>query len=391
MAKKGKNTDLKLFGCKNCGAQLAFSPTTQGLKCNYCGGSFDIENPEDIKITEPEKIIPFSVDDNEFKERILSWLIEGEYTPLDILNSSQFEGYSGTYFPVFQFKGTYDGNWSASSGYKRQESYVTRNSEGKAVTKYRTVTDWNPSNGKVSGHYDILCYAGKNIKTEVQLFSETCTYTGSAAKAFDRKYTLNFPLIAFDIQETDGWDHNGNHQLDDIVTAQGRQAVPGDVSKDFRCDFTSDQKSVSSIHVPVWFTYYEYKDKYYYAALDGDDSSHIEGVRPQDEGAIAEAKSKFLWRNILGWGSLAYLIVMFISFMNAGYRDQESIFVMGIAGTVIGLIATAIAHSMGNSAKQQMIADNLAKRKEVLEQFGKEKQLSLKKNKPNEEDNSEDK
>ena len=63
MAKKGKNTDLKLFGCKNCGAQLAFSPTTQGLKCNYCGGSFDIENPEDIKITEPEKIIPFSVDE----------------------------------------------------------------------------------------------------------------------------------------------------------------------------------------------------------------------------------------------------------------------------------------------------------------------------------------
>jgi len=60
-------TKLKAYACSNCGAKLVFSPSTQNLRCNYCGGNFDIEHPEDVKITNPEGIVPFKVDENEFK------------------------------------------------------------------------------------------------------------------------------------------------------------------------------------------------------------------------------------------------------------------------------------------------------------------------------------
>ncbi len=145
---------IKKIGCGNCGAELMFSPGTQLSLCNFCGSEFQIETAIDSKVKTVNSILPFSTTPNQFEIAALKWLSEGDYTPDDILEGSLFNNQVGMYLPMWLFTGKYDGEWSASSGYDRQEEHWDKSFDGKKlVKKTRTVTDWRPSNGNCKGDF----------------------------------------------------------------------------------------------------------------------------------------------------------------------------------------------------------------------------------------------
>ena len=77
---------LSKISCDSCGAELIFNPSSQTTLCNFCGSTFEIEKAEkDVEIMSPDAILPFSVSKEEFKNGVMEFLSEGDYTPDDIL------------------------------------------------------------------------------------------------------------------------------------------------------------------------------------------------------------------------------------------------------------------------------------------------------------------
>lgn len=358
-----KQLQLKKIGCSNCGAELIFDPGTQMTNCNFCGSQFQIEKAQDEEIITPDGILPFKVTKENYEQAVLSWLSEGDYTPDDILNSTIFESVNGVYLPMWFYKGRYSGNWSASSGYDRKETYLAKDSKGKLVEKTRTVTDWRPSSGQCSGEFAILAFAGagKGIKPDVAVYAHGTSFNRGELKSYDPKYTMGFNLVEYTVDEHDTWDTLGKIQADSFVEAQTKPRIPGDRYKDFYVDALYDKENPLRTYVPFWITNYKYADKDFHVYMDGTSTARINGVRPEDQARKDEVNKKFYKGH---FGCATTIIVFLITAYGIGSSSPAYDTWINI---IIFLTFTTLAlYGIGVYQKNKIINDSKARRQEIL-------------------------
>jgi hypothetical protein len=363
-------SELKKISCKSCGASLMFDPATQMSSCNFCGTKFEIELAEEANLTiSPDGLIPFSVTHDQFKSILFVWLSEGDYTPDDILTSSVFDEINGLYLPQYFYEGRYSGNWAASSGYKRQESYVVI-VNNKAVTRYRTVTDWRPSNGQVANNYTILGFAGQSeiLPATIAPFMHDCSFSGGQLKPFNTQYTAGFNIVPFELDSDIIWNSLGSSQADAIAGADMVQRIPGDTYKDLTYDMNYEHKKVTNILSPAYIVHYEFAGEKFYVYMDGDKSTRIEGERPVDKErqdkvhALKKPIRRFWW----GFGITA--ILMMIIYSDMSYSEQSSFEEGFMPIYFIGMIIWGIiAYVKSNNAVKAVLEASKKRRQDILQ------------------------
>jgi hypothetical protein len=358
-----KQLHLKKIGCSSCGAELIFDPGTQMTNCNFCGSKFEIEKAKDDEIITPDGILPFKVTKENYEQAVLSWLSEGDYTPDDILNSTIFESVNGVYLPMWFYKGRYNGNWSASSGYDRTETYLGKDSKGKTVEKTRTVTDWRPSSGQCSGEFAILAFAGagKGIKSDVAVYAHGTSFNRGDLKPYDPKYTMGFNLIEYTVDESDTWDTLGKIQANSFVETETKPRIPGDRYKDFYVDALYDKENPLRTYVPFWITNYKYSDKDFHVYMDGTSTTRINGIRPEDQARKDEVNKKFYKGH---FGCATTIIVFLITAYGIGSSSPAYDTWTNII--IFLTFATLALYGIGAYQKNKIINDSKARRQEIL-------------------------
>lgn len=304
---------LEKINCSNCGADLIYSPGTQMTNCNFCGSEFEIDNVTKIELILPDKIIPFKITKENYEKYVLEWLIEGDYTPNDILTSSVLGKVSGTYLPMYLYTGRCHGNWSASSGYDK--IIKTSRWNGKRYeSDYHTETDWRPSSGQFSDNFSILCFAGSNkgIDQRVIDYSEEVILSKDKLKEYNSKYTLGFNLLEFTQEEEGVWSVKGEGLARDRAGNEILNKIPGDRYDHLTADYFYDREEVIKFYTPYWITNYEYNGVSFFVCMDGIEKLRILGERPVDEGMKKEAE-KYNWMLVfpisvgIFWISLIWL------------------------------------------------------------------------------------
>lgn len=359
-----KQLQLKKIGCSNCGAEVFFDPGTQMTNCNFCGSQFQIEKAKDEEIIVPDGILPFKVTKENYEQAVLSWLSEGDYTPDDILNSSIFESVNGVYLPMWFYRGRYSGNWSASSGYDRIETYLAKGFDDKLVEKKRTVTDWRPSSGQCSGEFAILAFAGvgKGIKSDIAAYAHGTSFNRGELKPYDPKYTLGFNLVEYTLDEHVTWDTLGKTQADASVEADAKSRIPGDRYKDFYVDALYDTETPLRTYVPFWITNYKYADKEFHVYMDGTSTARISGVRPEDQARKDEVKKKF-YKGHFGCGTTIFTLLIAVV---AIYSDSQAAAETWLSITLYLTIATLALYGIGAYQKNTIVNASKARRQEIL-------------------------
>ena len=337
---------IKKIGCGNCGAELMFSPGTQLSLCNFCGSEFQIETAIDSKVKTVNSILPFSTTPNQFEIAALKWLSEGDYTPDDILEGSLFNNQVGMYLPMWLFTGKYDGEWSASSGYDRQEEYWDKSFDGKKlVKKTRTVTDWRPSNGNCKGNFTFLATASNesSVPRSVKDFSHGVEFNAGELKDFKLEYTQGFSLIELELENDEAWNYHGESQANSYVESQSRQRIPGDRYKDFYVNAVYDINTKLSCYVPFWLRNYNYNESEFYLYMDGTNVLRIDGVRPKDaerENIVKDIETK---RN---WGCAGFVVLGLVLVMALMDSNEE------LAGGLFGLLQLLVVFFIINRIKK---------------------------------------
>jgi hypothetical protein len=329
-------TEFKKISCENCGGELIFSPGTQLSSCNFCGSEFNIQDSKDTQFKSVEKILPFSTTKEEFEIAALEWLSEGDLTPDDILESSMFNNQVGVYLPMWMYAGRYDGSWSASSGYLRQEEYLGKSFDGKKVErKTRTVTDWRPSNGNCKGDFQFLATASadSSIPSSVKAFSHNVEVTRNNLKDFKAEYSQGFSLLEIQLESDECWDLHGEWQANHYVESVTKKRIPGDKYKDFYVDAVYDLTNKVSCYVPFWLRNYKYSNEDFHLYMDGSDTLRINGERPIDKGRSAEV-DKLKNQGGIGCGVAAF--IGFIPLLAEADEDFSGPFfwIMAVVGII---------------------------------------------------------
>lgn len=95
-------SNMKIFHCQSCGAELVTDKYTSATFCSYCGNPTLVEERLEGEFS-PEYVIPFKID----RERAVSiykdWLRKGPLTPKTLSKKSMIEKISGVYVPFWLY------------------------------------------------------------------------------------------------------------------------------------------------------------------------------------------------------------------------------------------------------------------------------------------------
>lgn len=274
--------------CHQCGAEMSFHVDKQEVACNFCGNSIDLRKTKRIEAAQPEKLVTFKAGESDFYDKALSHIADSDYVPLDIFQSIKFDETLGAFIPTYEYSGRYSADYNASIGYHRTEHYTAREN-GKTVTKTRTVTDWHPHSGSVSGVFQLNACASKFLQEEEKSFVESLE-TGSFVDN-EEGYVLGFAVepIRSDFDHEQLYEDRVKSRVNSIIDRDVEGSLPGDTQKNISWS-ASISKYETHFLYPIWHVSFTYKEKIYRIVGDGQDIKNIHSSLPKDENREKAAK-----------------------------------------------------------------------------------------------------
>jgi uncharacterized Zn finger protein (UPF0148 family) len=93
-------TEVDLYLCPSCGAEIATDQTTAATYCYFCHNPVVLSGRLSGAFL-PNKVLPFKIDEQQAKTQFLAWTKKKRFIPKAFFNAEQVEKLTGVYFPYW--------------------------------------------------------------------------------------------------------------------------------------------------------------------------------------------------------------------------------------------------------------------------------------------------
>lgn len=277
------------FECKNCGSQVATSLEQRSYICPFCDSTYVTEIPVSRSGRQrPEFIIGFSITAYEAEQKYYEWLGKNSWLrPGDLAQKAVSEKQKGVYLPFWHFSMFASSEWAANIGehWYRTETYTTRDSKGKTVTRTRQVqeTEWFPLSGRHHRYYyGFLSPATKGITgTEAQAIQP---FQLTALSRYRPYFLAGWMAEEYSV-EMDAAIQESKEEFRKRQTEAVRRFLPGDRSSNLNVQTRFDVNGSDLILLPVHVLSYRYRDRVYRFLVNGQ-TGKIVGEKPWSKARI---------------------------------------------------------------------------------------------------------
>jgi DNA-directed RNA polymerase subunit RPC12/RpoP len=116
------------LSCENCGALTLLPPGQQTDRCPYCGSNHLVLSSERAELVDPNAIILMKITEREALGLARKWLIQGMFTPDDLVAQISRMKLCPAYYPFWTFDGTLEVNWNCevNEGSSKAPRWVPR-------------------------------------------------------------------------------------------------------------------------------------------------------------------------------------------------------------------------------------------------------------------------
>ncbi|GAB5515172.1 TFIIB-type zinc ribbon-containing protein [Rhodopirellula baltica] len=163
--------ELQEIACQSCGAALTGLAGMLATICPYCASPSVIQRPPSKNRPTPTFAIGFVVDQERATELVKQWIGRAHWFARSDFKRAAPNCTRGVYLPAYLYGAVADTQYSASIGenYTETETYTTTDSNGKQVTRTRTVTktEWRSLTGQHSCYVlDVIVTASKGTDND---------------------------------------------------------------------------------------------------------------------------------------------------------------------------------------------------------------------------------
>lgn len=337
----------KILKCKNCGAELIYSPLKKCVVCKSCGSRFPVAgnggavkrrvysfdyNPNDSRVEEmqyqcpacgvkiyagkdrplnvcascgntalvkksssvvvPDGIIPFEITKDDAGVIFQKFVKTRKFAPSDLSQMAKSQKLIGVYDPVWKFD---------------FESHIDYSYVGvKKVVDHNDIehTKYYPEEKHKEERFSNVLLSGNNQISDYML-EKIGDFDFTKAIPYSSEYVLGFYLI-----DTNRDLHVVYDTYKDNLSYQNKKRMEGVAESNF--DFLKNYVCVTSFHdeefgyigVPVWANHYTYKGKNYHCYINGQTGSFF-GTAPKSGWKILGAVGGVL----LGISALVLLLL----------------------------------------------------------------------------------
>lgn len=255
-------TEKKSVECKNCGAVSIYDALETAAVCPFCGSTHVMPAATENTIA-PGGVCPFTVTKETAVENFTKWLKKQLFAPRKAKKTASPEAFKGVYLPYWTFDTNTTSEFTARAGYDSTD----RDKDGKTTT----TTTWRRVNGE---YYEF-------IDDETVMASKRHGDSGvkkcepfqlSKVIPYNPKVLAGFVAERYSIGLQEGWDI-AREQIHNKLDSSIRNYVKHHWSCDRvdRVKFNTDFADITYkyILVPVWISSFQYKDKTYQFAVNG--------------------------------------------------------------------------------------------------------------------------
>lgn len=276
--KKEDQQEVTLITCESCGASTRFNPNVVADHCGFCSSPLSVKNGTSCDVLRPASLLPFKVDQNKGFEEFKKWVHGRWFAPGDLKKyASQPERLSGMYIPYWTYDAETKSFYTGQRGINRTETYTTTDSNGKTVTRTRTVTDWYFTSGRVSRDFDdVLIIASNSLPLK---YAEALDpWDLENLLPFDEKFLSGFIAESYQVDLKKGFD-NAKGVMDKVIRTDVKKDIGGD--KQIISTLSTSHNNVTFKHIllPIWISAFRYNGKVYRFMINGR-TGEVQGERP---------------------------------------------------------------------------------------------------------------
>lgn len=264
--------------CPSCKRPInTFNPNKLMTECPYCHSKMvnPLVKPKDVPV--PDRIIPFTTNEQSFENALTNALINQDYVPTNIFEAISTGDVIQAYLPMYLFEGTYNASWSCESSYEDQKVDIKSNwtDSGKTIST-KTVKKWRPQNGNAAGNFAFLCLAneGNEIPDELRQFTHLFPYDVMMSKEYSDGLIdfndENMMTLERNADETLVWQKHGKDMVEETARNAALNQIGNQEVRNFRASSSFNLTTKGKyVYAPFWFVYYNYAGGQYHFLMDG--------------------------------------------------------------------------------------------------------------------------
>lgn len=343
---------LQQVTCPSCRKPInTFNPNKLMAECPYCHSKMvnPLVKPKDVPV--PERIIPFTTNEQTFENALVNALVNQDYVPTNIFEAISTDDVIQAYLPMYLFEGTYNASWSCESAYEDQKVDISRNwtDSGKTIST-KTVKKWRPQNGNAAGNFAFLCLAneGEEIPEELRNFTHLFPYDVMMSKEYAEGMIdfndENLMTLERNADETLIWQKHGKDMVDETAKNAALNQIGNQEIRNFRASSSYNLTTTGKyVYAPFWFVYYNYAGNQFHFLMDGI-GQRTEYSYPVNQEEVDFVKGKEKIKSYVTWLWLLAIVLLFV---------------VGFTGAIIYLIAWFIGKVVVNRMMNNKIQERL--------------------------------
>jgi hypothetical protein len=249
------------FACEQCGASVDFAGVSSA-RCPYCASPSVVERAPAPGLPQPSFVIAFASDEARARTTLKEFLGRRRWFSDGAISRAQVDALRGVYVPAYLYSAVARTTYSALIGehYEETEEYTERDSEGKTVTKTRTVTrtEHCPLAGLHTGYITDVVVSGSKGLGDREL---------DAVEPFDmRQLRRHAPAIVSGWIAEDfgrvGADCMAEARTEamDEIGVRLKRFMPGDSHSELAWSTKLSWEAMEPVLVPMWIAAARYRD-----------------------------------------------------------------------------------------------------------------------------------
>ncbi len=339
--------------CPSCKRPInTFNPDKLMAECPYCHSKMvnPLVKPKDVPV--PERIIPFTTNEQTFENALTNALINQDYVPTNIFEAISTGDVIQAYLPMYLFEGTYNASWSCESSYMDQKVKVGSNS-----VSTKDVKKWRPQNGNAAGNFAFLCLAneGNEIPDELRQFTSLFPYDVMMSKEYaDGMIDFNdenMMTLERNADETLVWQKHGKDMVEETAKNAALNQIGNQEIRNFRASSSFNLTTKGKyVYAPFWFVYYNYAGGQFHFLMDGI-GQRTEYSYPVNQEEVDFVKGKEKIKGYVTWLWVLALLLWYV--FN---------FTTAFVYLVIWLIGKIVVNKMMDKQIQERLENSKAQR-----------------------------
>jgi uncharacterized Zn finger protein (UPF0148 family) len=269
---QGWGTERRALHCENCGATTTFSEGQVAGRCAFCGSSKVVERASSADLIRPESVIPFRVKREQAVERFRVWIARGWFRPNDLKHAGQLAKIEGAYLPFWTYDAFTSSHWTAEAGYYyyETESYQETDAQGNSVTKTRQVQRVRWVPASGS-RQDFFDdeLVCASRGLPTRLIRDICPYGLEQLVPYEAGFLAGFVAEEYQVGLDEGWGV-ARQQMEHEIQSRCAGDVPGDTQRNLSVNTAFSQMTYKHLLLPVWVAAYLYNNKTYRFLVNGE-------------------------------------------------------------------------------------------------------------------------